>query len=145
MSQSLCNNANKLADTLFILNIKEKSVQDVAKGNRASVFFDREKRAFVGLDADSKKQLTDTYKGVDVDAELSKMGLWLLSQKGAKRKGNLGFIINWLNNASPKAPSIVEQLNMLEIDTPLGQLYLDYRKGLWKGREHILEFNTIKH
>jgi hypothetical protein len=117
----------------------------VAKDKRTSVYFDRETLKFVGIDDAVKKQLKETYKGIDVDSELNKMAIWLTSSKGKKRKGNIGFVMNWLNNASPStAPTIKEHYDLLESDSPLASLLQDYLKDLWKNREHILEFNTIR-
>lgn len=116
----------------------------MAKDKRTSVYFDRDKLVFVGLEDAHLKQLRETYKGIDIDSELKKMGLWLISSKGTKRKGNIGFILNWLNNASPSEPTTTQQLDFLEYDSPLRPLLLDYLKDLWKGKEHILEFNKIK-
>lgn len=112
----------------------------VAKDKSTSVYFDREKLLFVNLEDAYLKQLKETYKGVDVDSELKKMGLWLLSSKGNKRKGNIGFIINWLNNASPSTTQAPQE--PIEQDTPLRPYLNEYLKELWKGREHILELNT---
>lgn len=118
----------------------------MAKDNRTFVYFDRDKLVFVGLEDAQIKQLKETYKGIDVDVELKKMGLWLLSQKGSKRRGNIGFILNWLNNSRPQGtpPSTTEQFNLYEVDSPLRPLLQEYLKDLWKGREHILEFNKIR-
>ncbi len=33
-----------------------------------------------------------------------------MSDKGKKRKGNIGFILNWLNNATPMPPTTTEHL-----------------------------------
>lgn len=95
----------------------------------------------MGVDDAVKKQLSDTYKGVDVNAELGKMGLWLSSSKGKKRSGNIAFIMNWLNNATPSsgADSPCEIL-----DDSLRPIFHEYLQGLWKNREHILEINTRK-
>lgn len=117
----------------------------MAKDKRTSVYFDRDKLHFVGLEDAHIKQLKETYKGIDVESELKKMVLWLISSKGKKRKGNIGFILNWLNNASPStAPSVSEQFDLMEQDTPLRPLIQEYLKELWKGKEHILEFNKIR-
>lgn len=116
----------------------------MAKNKRTSVYFDRETLKFVGIDESVKKQLSDTYKGIDVDSELNKMSLWLNSSRGKKRIGNIGFIMNWLGNASPAPQSISQSFDLIESDTPLGHLLQDYLEGLWKNREHILEFNTIR-
>lgn len=118
----------------------------MAKDKRTSVYFDREKLAFINLEDAHIKHLQEIYKSVNVESELKKMGLWLLSSKGSKRKGNIGFILNWLNNASPdsKVPTTTQQLNLYEYDSPLRPLIHEYLKELWKDREHILEFNKIK-
>lgn len=116
----------------------------VVKDKRTSIYFDREKLQFVGLEKAQIEQLKDTYKGVDVEFELKKMGLWLNSSKGKKRKGEIGFIMNWLNNASPTQSVSINQEIDSPLDTPL-RPYLDaYKKELCKGREHILEFNKIR-
>lgn len=117
----------------------------MAKEKRASVFFNRETFEFVGLKEDYINQLKSTYIGIDVDKELKKMGLWLASPKGDKRKGDTGFILNWLNNASPsKALLCSQQSESDQHDCPLRPFINDYLKDLWKGREHILEFNKTR-
>ena len=116
----------------------------MAKDKHVSVYFDRDTLQFTGLTDAIKKQLEESYKGIDLQAELSKMGLWLMSSKGNRRTGNIGFIMNWLNNASPKPPSVNEQLDLMQADNPLRPLLNEYLEGLWKNREHILAFNTIK-
>lgn len=114
------------------------------KDDRTSIYFDRDKREFVGIDKTLKKQLSAVYKGIDLDVELGKMELWLSSSKGKNRKGSYGFIINWLNNTSRSKPSVLSPIEQLETDSPLDFLLQEYRRGLWKNREHILEFNTIR-
>lgn len=105
------------------------------------VYFDRTTNQFAGLDEAIKLQLKEAYKGNDVDAELARMKLWLTSPKGKARKGNMSFILNWLNNASA-SPVFAEPI---DLDThPLSHLLEEYRQGLWKNCEHILEINTIK-
>ncbi len=107
-------------------------------GKHISVYFDREKLQFVGLKEAEMKQLKDTFQGVDVDFELKKMGLWLMSPKGKTRRGTMEFIVNWLKNSSPSKADVTEH------ESPLRPLLNDYLKDVWKGREHILEFNKIK-
>lgn len=116
----------------------------MTKDKRTSVFFDREINKFRGLDAQILKQLHDTYDGIDIDGEIKKMTLWLMSEKGMKRKGHIGFIINWLNNATPMPPTTTEHLDLMQSDSPLGRIVRDYLLELWKDKDHILEFNTIK-
>ena len=116
----------------------------MAKEKHASVYYDREASKFRGLDSHILKQLEETYAGINILGELNKMGLWLMSDKGKKRKGNIGFIMNWLNNATPMPPSTSEHMDIIQSDSPLGHLVRDYLVDLWKDKEHILEFNTIK-
>jgi len=110
----------------------------VARKREPSVFFDREKHCFVGLDAEKLKHLKQAYERIDVDSELNKMGLWLSSPRGSKRKGNGGFIMNWLNNCTPAEPKPIPRE---ETETPMRPLLNQYLKELWKGREHLLELN----
>lgn len=111
---------------------------------RNSVHYDRTTRQFVGLDAPLLKQLHETYEAVDVDQELKKMCLWLLSEKGTRRIGNINFILNWLNNATPIKRTTTEELDLLESDTPLGHLLRDYLQDLWKNSGTVHHFNQIK-
>lgn len=118
----------------------------MVKEDHTSVYFDREKLSFVGLKESNLKQLKETFNTIDIDAELKKMALWLQTSKGKKRKGNIGFILNWLNNASPphKCPTIADPIDPVEYDLNMRPLLLDYLQDLWKGREHILEFNKAR-
>lgn len=118
-----------------VCNCSQQKKQ-VAKDKHISVYFDREKLSFVGLEESHMKQLRDAYPGVDIDHQLEKMGCWLLSSRGCKRKGTWGFIVNWLNNSTSELkPKQAEQNTCLihHID--------EYLQRLWKGREHILTFN----
>lgn len=108
----------------------------MAKDKHISIYFNRKQLQFVGLEDANIKQLKEAYPGVDIDCELKKMGLWLMSPKGSKRKGNIGFVINWLNNASHGSAKIE-----IEEETPLRPFLSVYLKELWKGKEHILELN----
>lgn len=107
---------------------------------KESVYFDRSTSQFLG-NKESFKQLQETYKDIDVTCELNKMALWLNSSRGLKRKGDIRFIMNWLNNATPSAP-IIERTD--PVDSNLEPIMQDYRKDLWQGKEHILEFNTLR-
>lgn len=116
----------------------------MAKNSHASVYFDREYNKFHGLNSQILKDLYFTYDGLDVDRELKKMALWLQSEKGIKRKGTIGFILNWLNNASPMPPTTTEHLDLMQSDSPLGKVVREYLLDLWKDKDHILQLNTIK-
>ncbi len=104
------------------------------------VYFDRITSKF-NIPEETLEQLKHTYKGIDVAQELNKMALWLSSSKGLRRKGNIAFIMNWLGNATPMLQTI-ERTD--PIDTTLEPIMNEYRKDLWKEREHILEFNTFR-
>lgn len=112
----------------------------MTKNNRTSIHFDRKLKQFVGITDAIKTELRETFKGVNVDQELSKMSLWLQSDKGQRRKGHIGFVWNWLSNVHP---SLSDQIP-LKSDSPLGILYAEYVQSLWKNREHILESNTLR-
>lgn len=112
---------------------------------KTQVKFDREKREFVGLSEEHKKDLAGIYKGVDIETELKKMGLWLLSTKGKNRQGTIGFIMNWLGNATPNPPSTTAQLDLLDSQSPVSTLLLEhYLQDLWKNKDHIHKFNLIQ-
>jgi hypothetical protein len=76
------------------------------------------------------------YKNVDLDAELARMSLWLLSAKGLTRKGNINFITNWLSK-SKQIPMSIES-------AALDDFFITYLQDLWKDLGHILEFNTLR-
>jgi hypothetical protein len=48
----------------------------MAKEDRTPIHFDRDSLKFIGLDSELKKQIQETYKTIDVDAELKK--IWQL-------------------------------------------------------------------
>lgn len=111
---------------------------------RISVYFDRTKREFIGLDAAKLKQLKEAYPHVNVEIELKKMSAWLDSSKGLRRKGEMSFILKWLNNNFSASPPVQKDVNPTEVDTPIRPEINKYLEGLWKGREHILELNKKK-
>lgn len=113
-------------------------------GKRSSVYFDRVKLQFVGIDELVMQQLSETYPLIDVSSELKKMGLWLTSSRGKSVKGTIGFIINWLNRSNPtKRAEVHCSLVEDDSDSPLAKEYQAYLEDLWKGREHILAMNRI--
>lgn len=113
----------------------------MAKDKHTSIYFDRENSCFVGIQEANLQQLKETYANIDVDLEIKKMSLWLLTPNGKKRKGHFGFILNWLNNAKPTS-NIDRSINHgCECDTPLRPWLNDYLRELWKDREHILQMN----
>ena len=115
----------------------------MAKGKHTSVYFNRETFKFVGLTQEQVKRFKEAYKSIDVDSELRKMALWLASPKGTRRTGNMQFILNWLSNASPSF-SVPQKSTVDKQEVDLEPYLNDYLKGLWKGREHILELNKTK-
>lgn len=108
------------------------------------MYFNRTSRKFHGLDDQMMTQLRETYPKVDVTHEINKMTLWLLSDRGSKRKGSMGFIVTWLNNSSPSSGIAAPILDHTEPASPLSHLVRDYLVDLWKDQDHILEFNTIR-
>lgn len=115
----------------------------MAKKSDNSVYFNRESLHFEGLTESVLTQLKEAYKAIDLKQELSKMMLWLQSPKGKARKGNIGFILNWLNNASP-SPSNTTQLSWFDDDSALTPYLQEYLQDLWKDKAHIFHFNKIK-
>lgn len=111
----------------------------MAKDKRSTVYYDRDNRQFMGISESQLNDLKSIYKGVDVEVEIKKMCLWLESPKGKKRKGDIGFILNWLNNTTPTKAMIVSVINADESLTPMITSYL---RELWKGKEHLLLLNT---
>lgn len=117
----------------------------MAKGKSTSIYFDRESSSFVGLDDAVMVQLKETYPRVNIVAQLNAMKFWLTSPKGKNRKGNIGFILNWLNNATPDAnPTLTEHLECMDESSPLYPLITEYLQELWKGKEHLLAMNMTK-
>ena len=109
-----------------------------------SVYYNRNAKKFVGLTLDIRKQLQKVYKCVDIELELIKMKLWLDSDKGADRSGDISFIMYWLDKAHPTAALKQEDnISLIESDTELGLAMREYLAGLWKNREQLLKMNTI--
>jgi|ERR1700690_79432 len=110
----------------------------MAREKHVSVYFDRDKLKFIGLDATIKKSLKNMYCDVDLEKELAKMELWLSSDRGKRRIGNLAFIAHWLSNATTALATKDQQTERI---SPVISLLTDYLKDLWKNREHILKMN----
>lgn len=109
---------------------------------RTSVYFDRERMSFIGLDELILKNLAETYPLADIPAEVKKMALWLCSSRGKGVKGTIGFIINWLNRSCPAKRTEVH-CSLVKGDSPLAKSYQQHLEVLWNKREHILEMNRI--
>lgn len=108
---------------------------------KKDLYFDRETMQFVGIEPKLKEHMVATWRHLDIDYELGRMALWLVSPAGKTRTADLSFIMRWLDNAiimSPKRPCESKDvaLNLSDYD--------DYLKDLWKDREHILTMNQAK-
>jgi hypothetical protein len=106
------------------------------------IYFDRSKRKFMGIDAFTKKHLKSIYKDIDIETEFNKMALWLMSSRGLDRAGDINFITGWLNRATPCVHDV--QCDPLAENSPLAPAYLGYLEDLWKNRETLFQFNTMK-
>ena len=107
---------------------------------KPSIYFDRETHKFVGLDDSMMSQLKETFRPLDVDAELRKMVIWLQTAKGNRRSGNMSFIYNWL--CRTQTSHTVESLE--ELDTTLRPYLNKYLEEVWKRAENVLAFNQIR-
>lgn len=104
-----------------------------------AIYFDRSSGTFAGLSTDLKNELALQYPLVSLDQEIPRMVSWLQSPKGKARKGTLGFILNWLNNATPVPCEKEERTNSA---TPvLLNLYLE---ELWKQHPYLYMFNRLE-
>lgn len=97
-----------------------------------SVYFDREKMEFIGLDELTIMKLEKRYPLVKVRLELARMANWLcFNEKGQKRKGNLGFINNWLDWSNPKPIQEDPQEPLPQPADELQPYIKDYLAELW--------------
>lgn len=110
----------------------------MAKDKPTSILFDRRKHQFSGLDDQKLAEIKQAFPGVDVNSELRKMILWLMSPNGLKRKGDINFVLSWLSRVIPK---VMPAEDNPEVRTALDPYFDEYLDELWKGREHILALN----
>jgi len=120
----------------------------LAKDKRTSVYFDRQTNSFIGLKDVEVQRLKETYKGVDVDKEINKMGFWLSSEKGKNRVGSMSFILHWLDNAIPSLnqssyTTSSNDLSLQENKLFSDPVFLTYLEDLWKNTEHLLALNRM--
>ena len=115
----------------------------MATDKRSSVYFDRETNRFVGLDPQILKQLNEFYDGINVDAEIKKMCIWLSGEKSKDKAGSIGFILNWLDKATPMPPTTTEHLDLMQSNSPLGTLVREYCWDICKNQAEIYKYNTI--
>lgn len=95
----------------------------------------------MGINDLVRSQLKDSFKDVDLDAELSRMALWLESPKGLKRTGNLAFVMKWLSKSASRT---FQNDNTSRERIPIAHLLDDYLEDLWKDLRPLLNFNTKK-
>ena len=114
----------------------------MAKEDRILISYDRLKRQFVGITPELLTELENTFPTVNVVQEIKKMALWLMTPKGAKRKGNLKFILSWLTRSIPEAPTICQPVNFEDSDSPLPLLVKTYLDELWQGKDNLFHFNS---
>lgn len=100
------------------------------------VSFDREAKCFTGLTDDLMLKLSETFPNMDIEFQLKRMELWLLSPKGSRRKGSFNFILSWLSRSWAQIPT-----GNVKDMCPLDRAITRHLQGLWKNREHILKMN----
>lgn len=101
------------------------------------ISFNRTKGSFEGLTDQVLSDLSSRYSNVDVDRELERMRIWLLSEKGKRRAGTLSFIESWLGRA-PETKKIVDEIVPAEIQGYLTQYLIE----LWK-TTNITKINRV--
>jgi len=62
-----------------------------------AVYFDFDKRLFLNIRKEDKDTWKDAYPKCDIEAELKKMGAWLLADPTRKKTNYKKFINNWLS------------------------------------------------
>ena len=62
----------------------------------------------VEIEPDTVSALRLKYRGVDVETELAKMHLWLLSNKARRPRNLMRFVETWLGKQRPKPASVVK-------------------------------------
>lgn len=108
---------------------------------REPVRFDHATGRFIGIHKVLLVDLVMTYQNVRVIDELRKMRFWL--REHPTNKGDLQFIVRWLNRASVNSPE--ENFTPAYEDSPeLIEPYKEYLEELWKGRESLLDQNTLQ-
>jgi DNA-binding MarR family transcriptional regulator len=74
----------------------------------------------------------DTFKGIDVDAELRKASQWIRDNQGKRKTatGMLRFINSWLSRCAPAEPSPLENhIDEAKADELMREIYGDEYKG----------------
>jgi hypothetical protein len=107
--------------------------------SKSDVYFGRSSGVFVGLNADLREELHRKYPLIALEKEFARMTSWLLSPKGKSRKDTIGFIINWLNNATPSPSDAPKDAPNEEISNMLNF----YLEELWKAHPHLYMFNRL--
>lgn len=97
----------------------------------------------VGIEGKLKEHLAATYRHLDVDYELNRMVLWLVSPAAKGRSVDLSFVMRWLDNAIVMSPYKRGHESSEPVALNLSA-YEDYLKDLWKDRKHILAMNQAK-
>jgi len=108
-----------------------------------SVYFCRKSMEFIHLDDVMLKFLKDQFPKVDVDLELRRMKMWLLSERGQRSKGTMLFISKWLRNALENVYSRRLPEDEETSSNPLTDFINKYLENLWSERQYLTTLNTI--
>lgn len=103
---------------------------------KSSIRFCRTTNVFLGMDWQTSVYLKDMFPQVDIERELGKMKVWLMTE-GKHRKGTYAFIIRWLQ----RAPQTIHK--ELKPDSTLSFAIEEYLQDLWKENTFLYEFNKI--
>lgn len=113
------------------------------KTSTPSVYFCRKSMEFMHLDDVLLKFLKDQFPKVDVDLELRRMKMWLLSERGQRSKGTMLFISKWLRNALENVYSKRLPEDEETSSNPLDTYIKRYLEQLWNERQYLTTINTI--
>lgn len=75
----------------------------------------------VDVGEDTSRALAAKYPAVDVDGELLKMHLWLLTNPGGRPVKIWRFVDNWLRRAKPKSVAVLKVARVSNINDLCGR------------------------
>tara|TARA_R100001594_G_scaffold137520_1_gene180629 strand:+ start:972 stop:1406 length:435 start_codon:yes stop_codon:yes gene_type:complete len=84
------------ADKVFA-HLMERYTKTIPKGNKPKPYKEKVEHFFVTLDIEWTSALRKAYPNVDIDAELNKSKMWLLSN--TPKRNLKKFVNNWMSKA----------------------------------------------
>ncbi|MEO6147038.1 MAG: helix-turn-helix domain-containing protein [Sulfuriferula sp.] len=85
------------------VNTPPRASNQIPKPETPKIEFDAEQKSFTNISDERMEQWEDAYRGLDIDAELTRAESWYLANPRKRKRNHQRFLVNWLARAHDRA------------------------------------------